>query len=667
VMRLGFNWTRVLPNMTVAVLALWMLLGFTNWHDLAEGVRLGVPRADNDYAQHLLFDGPVQALPIAAAILLHLCAVIIGYALVVSPIWGRRRLASEIWLLLGGIIPGTLILMALSRLATLVLTNIYAPTVIWIAVIGLAGLSAVKARQRWQSEEIRLGGSDVCAALLLLTSIFVFTMQMDRFHIVGEASSWFINQVYLSGVNGVGTGAKFPLVSQHYDEAALLYPVIYGLVRRGMDTQGTLSVLYWIMVSLGRAGVGSLVYLSLRSLGVDRLSSIVSLAFVCLASLAVNPISSRLLFDSLSPLAYALHVARFLIPVLPLLLVSALGEIRGKVEIITWIVSAALGIGLSTMPIHAVLVLAWALPVVAIVELSPDAATAPGLWRTAAIFGSVVLVAFMLVYGLAHRIPASVCVTILLVTPTIAAFAVLVAWYRSGLPITAWDIFSSPFLLLLTLCAGYGLGAAFLGNIFISHTDGALAHIWPWAGMEIADRPVSDLGTSSGNLELSPYCSGYYWAFRNLAGHCSSLGMLVRTYGLAFAAMAGALAWQARISSNAARVPDRQRTMILWAILLCLFAMPISFSAFDFIAPANAPLEWQRELSIWLRSRLVEPWFYSGILLSLAFFLREAALRERRWIQSAMLVAIAVGGFVPLAMPGQMIVNFTFLFEAVLR
>jgi hypothetical protein len=30
-------------------------------------------------------------------------------------------------------------------------------------------------------------------------------------------------------------------------------------------------------------------------------------------------------------------------------------------------------------------------------------------------------------------------------------------------------------------------------------------------------------------------------------------------------------------------------------------------------------------------------------------------------------VAVAVGGFAPLAMPGQLIVNFTFLFEAVLR
>jgi hypothetical protein len=663
--------SRTLTNVSLTIVALWVLLGFLNWHELVTGVRIGIPRADNSYGQHLLFDGPVQILPIVAAILLQACASVIGYATIVHPIWGGRRLASEIWLLAGGLIPGSLILITLSRIVSLALNNAYAPSVLFALIATAAGVSILKVRRQWNREDAGLAWRDLWPASMLLAAIFIFTIQMDRFHIVGEASTWFINEIYLSPVNGIGTAEKFPLVSQHYDEAALLYPVIYGLLRRGASAQGTLSFIYWIMVSLGRMGVGSLIYISLRSLRVDRLSAIVSLAFVSAATLSINAISSRLLFDSLSPLAYALHIARFLIPVMPLLLVSALVELgsklRDRVRPGALIASAALGAGLSAMPIHAVMVLAWALPVIAVAEIPPASANAPGVWRAATVAASGVLLAFMLTYGLSTRLPAPACVAILLAASVIGALTVIGAWWRSGITIAWRAAFSMPVILLLAMCTGYVVGLLLLGNIFITRTDALLSHFWPWWGVGIADRAVSDLGTSSGKLLLSPYCSGYYWEFRNLAGHCSSLPMLVRTYGLAFAAMAGVIAWWTRGLQEIDAKPDRERTMILCGIFLCLIAMPVSFAGFDFVASTNAPLEWQRQLSIWLRSRLVEPWFYGGILLSLAFFLRGAGPRARRWTQSAMLAATAIGGLAPLLLPGQMIVNLVFMFQAILR
>jgi hypothetical protein len=85
------------------------------------------------------------------------------------------------------------------------------------------------------------------------------------------------------------------------------------------------------------------------------------------------------------------------------------------------------------------------------------------------------------------------------------------------------------------------------------------------------------------------------------------------------------------------------------------------------VVPVSAPLEWQQQLSIWLRSRLVELWFCSGLLLALAFFLREANARGRRYAQSMMLGAIAVGGLAPLVIPGQLIVNLSFFFQALLH
>jgi hypothetical protein len=346
--------------------------------------------------------------------------------------------------------------------------------------------------------------------------------------------------------------------------------------------------------------------------------------------------------------------------------VSALVRWQGEtINIAALVLAATLGAGLSAMPIHAIMVLVWALPVVAICQVSPALAGSSAVWRAAVVLSTAILVAFVLAYGLATRLPALVCVAILLGSFAIGTLALLFAWLRSGTPIDWSKVSSAPVLLVLAIGAGYGIGIAFMGNIFITHAHTLLAHLWPWSGIQIADRPVSDLGTFSGKLEFSPYCSTNYWAFGTLAGHCGSLSMMVRTYGLAFAAMVGVIAWRTRYLPPDSIVPDRQRTLMLCGILACLLAMPVSFVAFDFIAPAGAPLDWERNLSMWLRSRLVEPWFYSGILLSLAFFLRDAGIRSRRWIQSGMLIAIAVGGMIPLVFLGQLVVNFVYLFQAI--
>jgi hypothetical protein len=648
----------------MAVVGLWVLIGLSNWHELAMGVRVGFPKTDNYYGQHLLFDGPVQAYPVIGALVLHACAALLGYVLVVQPIWGRRRLASEIWLLLAGIIPGSLILIAASRVVSLLLDNRYAPGLLMVLILAAGAAAAVAARQRWDRDSVR-GASGIWPAICLIACIFLFTIQMDRFHILGEASSWFISDVYMSGTTGIGTAGRFPLISQHYDEAAFLYPVIYGLVHRGPGTQDTLSVLYWIMVSLGRAGVGSLIYLALRSLGVDRLSAVISLGFVCAATLSINAISSRLLFDSLSPLAYALHIARFLIPVLPFLLVAAIVELRGRGGAVVLAVSGILGVGLSAMPVHVAVALAWALPVAALIQVSGRLSNSRKIWSAASIAASMILMGFIVAYAFAHRLPAVICVLILLGAGAVAALIVLGAWWTHAAK--DWRaLLSMPVLVILAMCAGYAAGLIFLGNILIPRSFAFLGHIWPWSGLEIANRAIGDLGSSTGKLELSPYCSGYYWEFRTLAGHCSSLPMLVRTYGLAFAAMAGIIAWWLRVWPGNEPESERRHMAILCGLVACLLAMPVSFVAYDFVAPVSAPLEWQQQLSIWLRSRLVEPWFCGGLLLALAFFLREASSRARRYVQSAMLGAIAVGGLAPLVIPGQLIVNLSFLFQALL-
>jgi hypothetical protein len=163
----------------------------------------------------------------------------------------------------------------------------------------------------------------------------------------------------------------------------------------------------------------------------------------------------------------------------------------------------------------------------------------------------------------------------------------------------------------------------------------------------------------------SPYCEeGFPWGFRILTGHCGSLLIFVRTYGLAFVVMAAAIAWRCSGRARANPMPDRLLTWVFFGIVLCVLALPISFIVFDFLSPVDSPDQSFRDLSVWLRSRLVEPWFYGGMLLALVLFLREAPTRERRLAQSCMMMAIGVFGLGPLIMPAQLIANFSYLLRA---
>jgi hypothetical protein len=52
------------------------------------------------------------------------------------------------------------------------------------------------------------------------------------------------------------------------------------------------------------------------------------------------------------------------------------------------------------------------------------------------------------------------------------------------------------------------------------------------------------------------------------------------------------------------------------------------------------------------------------MLLALVLFVREASAQRRRWVQSLMMIAVAVFGLNPLVMPAQLIANFSYLFNA---
>jgi hypothetical protein len=644
--------------------ALWILLAFTNWHDLASGPRVGMPWTNYDYGQALLFETGIQAIPVAGMLVWNFAAAVIGYRWVIRPVFGQQRLAAPVWLLIAGYLPGMLLVVAVSRIVTLALPNTIAPTVLLVTGLAAALFAAYAGLLRQPGQppptiDWRRVWPGVAGLLIAL----IFSVHVDRFHVMGEGSGWFISNVFLSKQHGIGTSGTWPLISQHYDEAAFLYPIVYGLVSPDGTASATLTMLYWLLLACSRLGAVTVTYLAVRALGVDRLSSLIVLAFFCGASLSVNPVVSRLLFDSLSPLAYVLHVSRFLVPVLPLLLIAALTAR----PILSWQsagIATLLGIGLSSIPIHVAIVFLWAFAVGAMTLLAPEAARARRVWLAAGVAALTLMAAFSVAYGF-QALPAIAKVVVLLAGSVIAAGMMLAAiWLERGSGGDRGDI-TVAIWLLVGACGGYALGLLLLGNVPIAKTLPLLAEVWPWSNAVIVERVESTLTVTHPTILQSPYCDGgYYWGFRWLTGHCSSLAMFSRTYGLAPLVMTGMLAWWLLRDPTADAPPQRILTPWLVGIMVCFMAMPFGFVIYDFVSPVGSTFEAHNQLSIWLRSRLIEPWFYGGGLLALALFLRMAATSERRLAQALMMIAVALFALSPLALPAQLVANIGFLLDA---
>lgn len=651
----------------IGIAAVWVLLSFATWRDLVNGPRFGSPWTTYGYGQALLFETRVQFLPTIGALFWNLAAAIIGYRFVISPIFGHKRLAVPVWLLIAGNIPGMLLIIAASRIVTLAVPNTFAPGLLLIAVLVstfFAIHAIVKQDEDWRA--LRPGWSMIWPALVALLVALVFSVHLDRAHVTAEGSVWFITDVFLSERFGIGTSGYWPLISQHYDEAAFLYPIAYGFVRPDETASATLTAVYWFTLAFGRLSIATLIYLAIRALGLDRLSSLVLLAFFCCASLSINPISSRVLFDSLSPLGYTLHVSRILVPVLPLLLIAAWTALRPSVSSQSLGIAAALGIGLSSITVHVVIVLLWAMVGIAMTLFSTGAAGQQRVWRSAAAAAMAIMVAFTVSYGI-PVLPDVVRVGVLFAGAAIAAgFVCSAAWSHRS-----WndsrEALSAAYLLMAA-SAGYVLGLLLLGNVLIPKTLSVLNVLWPWSHGVVLERFFSTLAAPVLELVQSPYCDGgYRWGYRSVLGHCASLPMFARTYGLALVIMTCVVAWGLIQWPMPAEVSARLLTPWLWGIMISLVAIPFGFILFDFVSPIGSGVEWENQLSIWLRSRLIEPWFYGGGLLAAALFLRTAPARERRWAQSAMMIATAMFALNSLVLPAQLIANIAFLLDTVLR
>jgi hypothetical protein len=334
-------------------------------------------------------------------------------------------------------------------------------------------------------------------------------------------------------------------------------------------------------------------------------------------------------------------------------------------------VAALLGAGLASVSLHVALVLLWAVAVLALTVLFPKAAKASSLSRAGCAAAVLVLAGFTVGYSSIASASNAGRVVVLLASSALASVAALWPFQvvlRTG-TFRVPDLTRGPAIQVASLCGAYAVGLLLLGNVLVHGAQGFLGALWPWPTVPVLDRFSTELVSPSQGLLQEPYCrQGFFWADRLLTGHCSSLSFFVRIYGLSIVLMTLVLAWKLLRDAKGQLAQDVRSTMMLWGMILSAVALPVAFVLFDFIGAVNPPADWNYGmgfLSTWLRSRLVEPWFYGGIALSLALFLRQATLRERRWAQSAMMICVALFALSPLMLPSQLVANMSYLLDAI--
>jgi hypothetical protein len=309
------------------------------------------------------------------------------------------------------------------------------------------------------------------------------------------------------------------------------------------------------------------------------------------------------------------------------------------------------------------LVLLWAVACIGLTLAAPAAARSPAPWRAACLAGAIVIISLVLAYGVRGApIPIRAAILVVATVAVVAALGWSLLVARKREPEAPSKSSVQLALLVAIMCVGYALGLAFLGNIGVQGVAKLVGGLWPWGDVPIVNRTLPSAVAPAKGIAQSLLCeTGYEWTARTLAGHCSSVARLSRSYGLAPLLMIVFAAWRLwgwrATSENGDSVP----TMAFWGFVLCLIAFPGSFLLYDFIGGSHGDPD--SNLSVWLKSRLLEPWFYSGAMLAVALYLPRASRRGRKFAQSAMLAAVAVATLSPFWVPAQMTVNAAYLVE----
>jgi len=517
--------------------------------------------------------------------------------------------------LLAGFIPGYLLLAPCNRLISLLITNRSAAFLELALLAGFcgwrlySGARALQGQSNQAFDNNRTWGKSVVAYWPFLA--LILTLIWGVCSITGDATGFTFISIFGDPQRFPAPLAKLPLFGQHYDEICFLHPVLFS----GLFTQDSdLLTPYWLMTGFARISVLLLSYICTRRLGLRGFEALVVAAFVFLSSQSINPGADWEFLDNGHPMIMTAHPARLIAAVAPLIFAVLYSRNRQTSDrwpsFSTLCVASVLGAGMAAISFHVFATLLL-LTGFCVLFISPrgtrEAQGHPAYMAVAPCLLLLLPLPYVRsIWAGQHHVLFGVI---------LIAFAAYVAFRNQFL--TRLKIclggpgWKTRLALTVSVLGGAGLGVLFLGNLLAPKFG-----FYKIFGVDLLVRGVPPGTFSPGlintNLPVPPGAN-VLWNASSAPHFIAALGLPVLLAAFVF------------LLHSLLRPAARLQNLLLSLVECMLTGFLCGVGLYHFMGK-NVDF-W---LSIWVRCRLAEGWFYGLNAIALCSLFALLPAKGRR-------------------------------------
>jgi hypothetical protein len=589
---------------------------------------------------HMLFGNEIDPQFYFYGVLYFVFSALVGFALALKLnfLSGMQINAKVGTALLTGFGPGYLVLVAVNRLTAYLIPEpivIRALILIYAFSMLAALIVVVRELKTQKSYSILRIILYKIFSIITLGIFLVIQIQTDLYnglpiHIIGDSAIF--NATYLETLAD-SDRMHVQLFAQHYDEILYLVPVSF--LSRIFNSD--LNVIDWLWITYAFMKASAIVWVtySIKILFKNVYLSLLISLFLFFGNIFINPLTSPLINDSASNLASSSHSGRLLITTTAIFLFmkllandKTLLRKNSKSDLVLLLV---LGLASASLTSSFIFIIACTFGAWLLISY---------LKRNISSYLLMYLGLFILVaMNLGRNSKLSAVLVLLL------AMLILAALDYKSLVFDLGKLKSSaalPALLIFSL--GFAIQSFLFGNLFSKLGRKLL-------GLDVSDYQGRDISAGFGGLGNNPFL----FDGRNVMQHQISVLNFFQHYGFPIFYLAFALA----IAMYLGKFHNFETQKLL---VVGLFLLILSFFLWNDLNGGGP--EW---MSVWVKSRLVEPTFYILVILVLKYMFdlaRELNSNSKviHFFVSAYLVLSLLGPW-PGGMLGQTIKNLSWLIE----
>ena len=584
-----------------------------------------------DRPHEMMLGNPIgDLIPIVFMIVYLLTTMLFGLALL-NTIWRNIETQSlEKYAILAiSFFPGYLVVVAVNRITTVIFPKNVAHVV--LSIVYLTGV-IISAHNLFK--ECRAGRASFTSwrtvigswlvLLIALAVALVSGVQRGSNHVLGDGALFSIELLETWGQSK--ESEYFPLVAQHYDEPMYLLPV-FGIFSSSYDLNP--YDFFWLLYAFSRTATFFSMFLGCRLLRLSKYNSLLTSMLFAFTTLVPNPFSAPLLFDSGTNIHENLHVGRQLTISLVVVFVAFAasgGPFSLKASRATSQRSIHFLIGIGLASITTSLVVA---------------------------VGLLLLVLFAARSERHIKMPIPLAVTL---SYAIIALSVSDNSKASGLVLLTVGAISFSWIsrknvssVLTTLRGKFDASALFVGMVigFLVFGNVTAPRFTQLSGLQIREFVFRGV-----TVDIGRFGENTVWQSFPLE-HNLSLANFLAFFGLPIAAFC--------LTQVLTDVEFNDNGPVLRVLLTSVACLALGFFMWDFMnGGINNEVDW---IKIWVKSRLVEPWFFASTLLGISLLLQAHSVLGRRILE--FYITVSLLSLLPGGVLGQGLENTRFVLSLV--